>query len=83
MKKQQMIDDIAALVANSEVSDAAAEKLWGRISQEDHRPLARDREAYAKLLETRRESYAQADFRIDAHGSPQEVLDRILALELL
>jgi len=27
MNKQQMIDDIAALVANSEVSDAAAEKL--------------------------------------------------------
>ena len=27
MNKQQMINDIAALVANSEVSDAAAEKL--------------------------------------------------------
>ena len=27
MNKQQMIDEIAALVANSEVSDAAAEKL--------------------------------------------------------
>jgi len=27
MKKQQMIDDIHALVANSEVSDAVAEKL--------------------------------------------------------
>ena len=27
MDKQQIIDDISALVANSEVSDAAAEKL--------------------------------------------------------
>ena len=62
--------------------DAAADTLWRRISDQDHRPLARDRKAYADLLDSRRPAYAQADFRVDAGGSPAETLARIAALEL-
>lgn len=62
--------------------DADAETLWRRISGQDHRPLARDRKAYADLLASRRPAYAQADFRVDAGGSPAETLARIAALDL-
>lgn len=62
--------------------DAAADTLWRRISDQDHRPLARDRKAYTDLLDSRRPSYAQANFRVDADCSPAETLARIAALEL-
>ncbi len=63
--------------------DADADTLWGRISGQDHRPLARDRNAYAELLSSRRESYAQADFRVDATGSPEQVLERTESFGLI
>lgn len=63
--------------------DADADALWPRISGQDHRPLARDRTAYAELLASRRDSYARADFRVDAAGSPEQVLERTLALGLM
>ncbi len=62
--------------------DADADTLWRRISGQDHRPLARDRKAYADLLASRRDSYAQADFRVDAAGSQPQVLERTEALGL-
>ena len=63
--------------------DADADSLWPRISGQDHRPLARDRTAYAELLASRRDSYALADFRVDSAGSPEQVLERTLALGLM
>ena len=60
--------------------DAAAETLWERVRHQTHRPLARDRGAFVRLHQTRRASYSEAECRIDASGSPGQVLDRILGL---
>ena len=62
--------------------DAGVDTLWRRVADQKHRPLARDRKAYADLLEARRPAYAQADFRVDAGGSPAETLAGIAALRL-
>lgn len=62
--------------------DAGAETLWRRISEQDHRPLAQDYKAYAELLACRRPAYAQADFRVNAGGSPEETLAHVAALKL-
>ena len=60
--------------------DAAPEDLWERVRHEAHRPLARDQGAFLRLHAERLDSYSMADFRVDASGSPSEVLGRILRL---
>lgn len=60
--------------------DANAATLWERVRHESHRPLARDRDAFVRLHRARRESYSKAEYRVNASGSPREVLDRILGL---
>ena len=60
--------------------DAPSNVLWERVRHAAHRPLARDRDAFLRLFETRHESYAKADHRIDASLAPDEVLERILGL---
>ena len=60
--------------------DADPETLWKRVRHESHRPLARDRDAFARLQVARRDSYSKADFRIDASGEPDQVAGRILGL---
>ena len=60
--------------------DAAASNLWERVRHETHRPLARDRDAFVHLHRARRESYSEAECRVDASARPREVLDRILGL---
>ena len=60
--------------------DAPADVLWDRVRHASHRPLARDRHAFAGLLEARRESYSRADCRVDASRSPAEVRNLVLRL---
>lgn len=62
--------------------DGPLEVLWGRVSGEEHRPLARDRAAFQRLLKQRLPSYLQADFRVDAQPEAEEVVAAILALGL-
>ncbi len=60
--------------------DADAGTLWDRVRDSSHRPLARDRDAFLGLLETRRSSYAMADARVDCSAEPSEVADAVLSL---
>ena len=60
--------------------DADPETLWERVRDASHRPLARDREAFLRLHASRQESYARADFRIDASGSPEKIARQIFGL---
>ena len=60
--------------------DADPETLWERVRDTSHRPLAQDREAFLRLHASRQESYARADFRIDASGSPDKIATRIFRL---
>lgn len=60
--------------------DADTDTLWSRVRRETHRPLARDREAFARLHASRRDSYSKADFRIDGSGSADEVARGIFRL---
>ncbi len=62
--------------------ECAPDVLWERIANEDHRPLARDRAAFLRLLEEREPSYGQADFRVTALSDPEQVVDSIFALKL-
>ena len=60
--------------------DAPADTLWERVRPESHRPLARDRAGFLRIYEDRKESYAQADCRIDASATPEEVLREVFKL---
>jgi shikimate kinase len=62
--------------------DCPSEALWKRVSDEQHRPLARDRAAFERLFEQRQASYVPADFRVEAHGDANEIVAAILALGL-
>lgn len=53
-----------------------------RIGDATNRPLARDQRVMADLFETRRDSYARADFRIDASQEPGAVCRSILELPI-
>ena len=60
------------------------DQLWGRVSNEDDRPLARDRERFEALYREREPSYAQADFTIErADADPDKTVDDIQGLSLL
>lgn len=48
--------------------DCPFEVVERRTAGQTHRPLARDREAFAKLYESRRASYQRADYRIEVTG---------------
>ena len=60
--------------------DAPAAALWERVKQEKHRPLARDRDAFESLLESRLDAYGQAGVRLDATPPPEEVAEAIVEL---
>lgn len=62
--------------------ECAAEVLLERIAHEDHRPLARDRAAFLRLLEERQPFYGQADFHVASHRKPEEVVADIFSLSL-
>ena len=60
--------------------DADPGTLWERVRDASHRPLAQDREAFLRLHASRQESYARADFRIDASGSPERTATEVFRL---
>jgi shikimate kinase len=54
-----------------------------RVAGETHRPLARDPEQLKKLFESRRDSYARANFRVEVtDDDARSAVARILALPL-
>lgn len=62
--------------------DCPFEKIRERVAKADHRPLARDPEAFAKLFEQRREEYSKADFRIGiTSDDPMVAVRAITSLE--
>ena len=61
--------------------DCPMGRLWARVSREEHRPLARNRVAFAALYRERREQYAHADFAVEDEGDgPEAVVEKVLAL---
>jgi shikimate kinase len=63
--------------------DCPFETVRRRVGDSSHRPLARDPEAFARLYEERRESYARADFRIPIDcDDPAVAVESILDLPL-
>ncbi len=70
------------LVSNNGVTvwlDCAFPHIGRRIEGHAHRPLARDPEQLRSLFDTRRDSYARADYRIEiVDDDPMSVVTRIL-----
>jgi shikimate kinase len=60
--------------------DCPFEKIEARIAGPDTRPLARDREAFRRLYEDRREAYGRAHYRIDANCDVERAVDQIMEL---
>jgi shikimate kinase len=56
--------------------------LWERVTGNDKRPLAKDRQAFESLYDDRRSSYALAPYRISA-GTSEAAVAEILKLNLL
>jgi shikimate kinase len=75
-----------ALVENNGVTiwlDCPFETVRRRVAPASHRPLARDRVSFAQLYETRRESYARADYRIPIESDdPAVAVEAVLRLPL-
>lgn len=63
--------------------DCPVELLWERVKGNPHRPLARDRDSFFRLFESRAASYALADYRVKS-GRPEasRVVAAILELPL-
>ena len=74
------------LVTNNGVSvwlDCPLERIERRIAGHNHRPLARDPDAFRKLFEERRAGYQRADYRIDVDSDDcAAAVAQILALPL-
>ena len=75
------------LVVHNGVSlwlDAPLPLLERRVAATQHRPLARDPRKFRELFESRRESYARADHRIEVSSdNPSDAVSQILALDLI
>jgi len=79
--------------ANRETIEAAGvsiwlrspvERLWERVSHEEDRPLARDRERFEALYREREPLYAEADFTVETSDvDPDQVVKDIKGLSLL
>ena len=60
------------------------DQLWARVSDEDDRPLARDRERFEALYREREPSYTEADFTIESgDATPDQIVEDIQGLSLL
>ncbi len=74
------------LVSNNGVSvwlDCSLPHIDRRIAGHAHRPLARNPEQLRSLFETRRDTYARSDYRIEiVDDDPMSVVARILGLPL-
>ena len=63
--------------------DCPLEKLWERVANESHRPLARRRKDFEELYRERLPHYQGADFSVPAGADePSLVVQSILALPL-
>jgi shikimate kinase len=63
--------------------DCPFETVRRRVEPASHRPLARDPVSFAQLYETRRESYARADYRIPIESDdPAVAVEAALRLPL-
>jgi shikimate kinase len=63
--------------------DCPFETVRRRVEPASHRPLARDPVSFAQLYETRRESYARADYRIPIESDdPAVAVEAALQLPL-
>jgi shikimate kinase len=75
-----------ALLENNGVTiwlDCPLETVRRRVEPAAHRPLARDPEAFAKLYESRRQSYQRADYRVPVESDdPQVALEAVMQLPL-
>ena len=75
-----------ALVENNGITiwlDCPFETVRRRVEPASHRPLARDPVSFAQLYETRRESYARADYRIPIESDdPAVAVEAVLRLPL-
>ena len=64
--------------------NAPVDQLWERVTSENQRPLARDRQAFEMLFEQRAPGYAKSDFTVQAGSDgPDKVVDEILGLSLI
>jgi len=63
--------------------DCSFEAVQGRLTTEQqNRPLARDPEKFRQLFETRRASYAKADFRVEGDCAPEAIVEAVNALPI-
>jgi shikimate kinase len=63
--------------------DCPLEELRRRCSNINNRPLFRDPESFAQLLEERLPYYRQAQYRVSTEGlEPRHVVEQILALNV-
>jgi shikimate kinase len=63
--------------------DCPLELLERRVARHTHRPLARDAQKFRELYETRRPSYARADYRVEvSDADAREHVAAILRLPL-
>ncbi|MEO8053235.1 MAG: shikimate kinase [Acidobacteriota bacterium] len=80
------IEENVALASNHGVTiwlDVPLAVIQPRIAAETHRPLARDPQRFQELYDVRRQSYARADYRIEAlDQAAADVVAGILALPL-
>jgi shikimate kinase len=75
-------EENARLVDNHGVTvwlDCPLQMVTARVAAAEHRPLARDPEAFERLYHARREAYAKAAFRIEVESDDAgETVNRIL-----
>ncbi len=63
--------------------DCPLEKARERVAKDSNRPLARDSRRFEELYYNRRESYARADYRVEASADdPERVVEAILNLPI-
>jgi shikimate kinase len=65
--------------------DCPFDQVKRRVAEATHRPLARDPEKFAELYQSRRESYAQAQFHVSVEGDDPSIavaeIMKLLALK--
>lgn len=61
--------------------DCPLDRIESRVSGQEHRPLARDRDQFRELFAARREAYAEADYSIViGSDDPAQAVRRILQI---
>jgi shikimate kinase len=63
--------------------DCPFERISARMDGQTHRPLARDPEKFQRLYDDRRDSYSQAEYRVEADtDDPATIVAAILKLPI-